>query len=660
MQEQLGGRSRAVGVLLAVALAVGVLLLVPAPAQAAPELAPVMVVLDSSGSMKESLAAGGNKMDAAKGAVRTLVNQSPEDAELGLTVYGTGTGSSEAEKQAGCKDVKVVHEVAKLDRGKLIKTTDGLQPRGYTPIGESLKKAADALPKEGKRSIVLVSDGEDTCAPPDPCEVAKQLRDAGVDLRVHAIGFDVDAKARKQLSCLAQATGGSYLEAPDAASLARALNRTTQQAFRAYEPVGIPVKGTKTPDGAPKLKPGAYLDSIARDETKFYTVDVPAGYTLYATATVILADSGDYLVNVSRYDPAKKDEPLGGGCSGSATEIKSDEPAASSVIRWLAPAASPGATRCDQAGEQIIQVNLDHAVFGEEDGAAALELQIGLEPPVTGDKGPAGTEQKVAFTEPKGEAQKVSGGGSYNTATTLDGSGNYADTVLGGEMVFYRVKLDWGQGLAYKVKLGRKEPGGYPTTTIVHTGWHNPARYEAEYDFDSPAEDKDVVIDDNGKPLSTTPVRYRNRPEDWGSSPLSLGPASIAGWYYISVYVDDVYHPDQPTPVPVTVQLSVTDKTEGAPAYKGEVKNPFGEQTGRAAGGRDGDDDGGPLSALANAGPLMWLGVPLFLLLLAAGAVVGLLLVRRRRRPAMATGPVPPYQPPHQPPYQPQPPYPPR
>ena len=82
---------------------------------------------------------------------------------------------------------------------------------GYTPIGESLRVAARGLPAEGPRSIVLVSDGEDACTPPPPCEVAKQLKQSGrIDLVVHTIGFKVGAAARAQLTCIASATGGGF------------------------------------------------------------------------------------------------------------------------------------------------------------------------------------------------------------------------------------------------------------------------------------------------------------------------------------------------------------------------------------------------------------------------------------------------------------------
>ena len=170
---------------------------VPPPATPT-ESTPVMVVLDASGSMKQADAPG-PRIDAAKRAVGELVAALPDDARVGLTVYGTGTGSSDAEKARGCKDITQLVPVERVDRAAFGRAVAGLRASGYTPIGESLRVAARGLPAEGPRSIVLVSDGEDTCAPPPPCEVAKQLKQSGIDLVVHTIGFKVGAAARAQL-----------------------------------------------------------------------------------------------------------------------------------------------------------------------------------------------------------------------------------------------------------------------------------------------------------------------------------------------------------------------------------------------------------------------------------------------------------------------------
>jgi Ca-activated chloride channel family protein len=617
-------------VVVAVAMVASVPLVLPRAAHAAPELAPVMLVLDGSGSMKEATAGGGSKMAAAKRAVKTLLRHAPEGASLGLTVYGTGTGNAAADKARGCRDVKVVREVGPLDRSALTAAVDGVKPSGYTPIGESLRVAAAALPAEGPRSIVLVSDGEDTCAPPDPCDVAKELAQQGVDLRVHAIGFAVDGKARRQLSCLARTTGGNYLDAPDAASLTTALNRVTQQALRSYQPVGTPVRGTKTPDGAPELRTGTYLDEIGRDEERFYTVEVPPGHTLYATATAILAGPGQYLLHASRYNSTD-----GADCAGRATETK-DAPAASAQLRWEAPASGTGAGRCDQPGAQVIRVFLDHATGGRDDGVHALEVLIGLEPPLAGPATPAGTADRVVFKAPAGQAESVSGGGSFSSAAALDGSGSYTDTVFSGEMVFYRFRLDWGQGLAYRLRLGRS-----PTSVFVRTAWHNPARNELESGSIAHSGEGKTLGGPAGS-LGGPPVRYRNR-ELRGPGPASG--VSLAGWYYISVLVDEKF--GEPVDVPVTLEVSVGGETEPGPGYAGEAgRDTFGEQAPGEprAPGDAAEEARGLWSTVADAGPLVWVGVPLLAVLLGGGLLITLLVMRRRRTPASATGPYPPQQ----------------
>src|SRR5690606_23496553 len=261
----------------------------PASAQAQEPgdgLAPTMVVLDASGSMNGADPAGGTRMDAARQAVHAFLDAAPDGAPVGLAAYGTSTGNSDAERDQGCRDVTVVRPVGPLDRAGLGAAVDDLTPRGYTPIGRSLQVAAEELPQEGPRSIVLVSDGVDTCAPPEPCEVVRTLAGQGVDLVVHAVGFGVDDEARAELSCIAQATGGTYTDAPDADALRRVLPRVAGSALRNYEPAGTPITGAPTVAAAPVAAPGQHLDTIGRHEQRHYAVDVPEGATAYFSATV--------------------------------------------------------------------------------------------------------------------------------------------------------------------------------------------------------------------------------------------------------------------------------------------------------------------------------------------------------------------------------------
>lgn len=129
------------------------------PAGAAEDMDPTVVVLDASGSMLQKDVGGQTRMDAAKQATTEFMSEAPKDAQLGLVTYGTGTGSSDAEKEAGCRDITVLAKPGEKPSDALKNEVNGLQPRGYTPIGNSLLKANELLPKDGKRSIVLVSDG---------------------------------------------------------------------------------------------------------------------------------------------------------------------------------------------------------------------------------------------------------------------------------------------------------------------------------------------------------------------------------------------------------------------------------------------------------------------------------------------------------------------
>src|SRR4051794_29151723 len=91
---------------------------VAAAAPAAEPTVPVMIVLDASGSMNQADAPG-PRIDAAKAAVAGLVDTLPARTQVGLQVYGTATGSTDAEKSAGCTDIKTLVPVGPLDAAAL-------------------------------------------------------------------------------------------------------------------------------------------------------------------------------------------------------------------------------------------------------------------------------------------------------------------------------------------------------------------------------------------------------------------------------------------------------------------------------------------------------------------------------------------------------------
>jgi Ca-activated chloride channel family protein len=190
------------------------------------------------------------------------------------------------DRKTGCKDTAQLYPVGTLNRTEAKTAVATLQPTGWTPIGPALLKAADDLDGgDGTRRIVLISDGEDTCQPLDPCEVAREIAAKGIGLTIDTLGLVPDAKTRDQLSCIADATGGTYTSVQHKEELS---DRVGQLVDRAADPVVTPVatEGTAQCTSAPTLKSGLYTDREEFGKQRFYRVDVNPGQELRASVSV--------------------------------------------------------------------------------------------------------------------------------------------------------------------------------------------------------------------------------------------------------------------------------------------------------------------------------------------------------------------------------------
>lgn len=75
---------------------------------------------------------------------------------------------------------------------------------------------------EDETTVVLISDGKETCNA-DPCKLVKSLRQSGIRVQIHVVGFDVDKEEKKELLCIAEEGGGKYFSAGNANELNEAL-----------------------------------------------------------------------------------------------------------------------------------------------------------------------------------------------------------------------------------------------------------------------------------------------------------------------------------------------------------------------------------------------------------------------------------------------------
>lgn len=244
----------------------------------------VELVLDVSGSMRARDIDGGSRMSAAKQAFNEVLDATPEEVQLGIRTLGANYRGND--RKTGCKDTAQLYPVGTLDRTEAKTAVATLSPTGWTPIGPALLKAADDLDGgEGTRRIVLISDGEDTCQPLDPCEVAREIAAKGIGLTIDTLGLVPDAKTRDQLSCIADATGGTYTSIQHKEELT---DRVGQLVERAADPVATPVavEGADACAKAPELKSGLYTDREEFAQHRWYRVDVEPGKELRASVSV--------------------------------------------------------------------------------------------------------------------------------------------------------------------------------------------------------------------------------------------------------------------------------------------------------------------------------------------------------------------------------------
>lgn len=187
----------------------------------------VLFVFDASGSMRESAGAT-PKIDAAKDVMKEIVPQLDPAVRVGLVAYGH-------RRPKDCKDIEVLVSPGGTDRDGLLDRVMALGPQGMTPITDALSTAIELLKlKESETTIVLVSDGKETCHA-DPCGVVEKLKGTGIKFVIHTVGFQVDRVARGQLECIAQAGGGNYFQADDAAALLQALQAINREVDQKVE-----------------------------------------------------------------------------------------------------------------------------------------------------------------------------------------------------------------------------------------------------------------------------------------------------------------------------------------------------------------------------------------------------------------------------------------
>ena len=326
----------------------------------------VLFILDASGSMRQSTA-GQTQISAAKDALKSALVNIPNDVQVGLRVYAHRQDQSD--KQKSCSDSELVAPIAASGGTKILSALSSIEPKGFTPISYSLEQAKSDfdITRESEKTIILLSDGEETCGG-DPAATVSKLISEGFKFTLHVIGFNVDAKTKAQLEAASNAGGGMYFNAKDAKELSDALSEATKKSLVIDKPktvYGTPIRGGNSFETAISVQPGIEykLDHHQKDhEYDYFSIPVKAGKEIAVTLKTLekgiqIREDGKTIEGDSPYFGAKLN-------AHDRTQLVSEEIIGKKFeTRLMQAPVSVDGNYYLLVGSEYADINMDHATF---------------------------------------------------------------------------------------------------------------------------------------------------------------------------------------------------------------------------------------------------------------------------------------------------------
>jgi Flp pilus assembly protein TadB len=200
--------------------------LLAAPASAAePTSTELVLVMDTSGSMK------GARIAAARKAASALVDELPSTLPIGLISFGTTPS--------------LVVPLT-TDHARVIEAIQGLEADGNTALYDAIAEALTLLPETQGRVLVL-SDGADTASEISLNQMLRRAVAQRVPIDIVAIKPTDDVGA--VLQQIASRTGGTLVSVDSTEDLLAAFQEALD------EPIPTPIEPTSVPEPVPTAAP---------------------------------------------------------------------------------------------------------------------------------------------------------------------------------------------------------------------------------------------------------------------------------------------------------------------------------------------------------------------------------------------------------------------
>lgn len=184
----------------------------------------ILFILDFSGSMNEYLGKE-KKADLMLKTMSQILPFIDKQKWVGLRVYGHKQGFTQYD---ACKASSLLVPITPASTAAIEMKLSKTRPKGMTPITYSLNKAvySDFLGFEGKKHIVLLTDGGENCDE-SPCLWAMEFVKTRNNVKIDVIAFNINDKDDlDQLKCTALVTTGKFYSAKTAAELVDSLKNS--------------------------------------------------------------------------------------------------------------------------------------------------------------------------------------------------------------------------------------------------------------------------------------------------------------------------------------------------------------------------------------------------------------------------------------------------
>lgn len=230
----------------------------------------VEIIFDASGSMGVPLPNGEQRITVAKRVLEELVTEVlPEGSPFALRAFGHV-------KPTTC-DTRLEVPLGPLDRAAALKAVRAIEPKllSQTPLAESLAAVAEDLARAGRsRTVILITDGEESCGG-DPADAVRELR-ARHPLDLAIVSLGLEAEERERFEALAESVGASYVDVTTFEQLQASVDDALHPGFEVLDTDGRTVASGLV-DGAPvELPMGVYTVRVqGMPVQEFRAVRVP-------------------------------------------------------------------------------------------------------------------------------------------------------------------------------------------------------------------------------------------------------------------------------------------------------------------------------------------------------------------------------------------------